>query len=518
MIPISTLRTIQILFKLLPPVIALKRDRKNWIKTEGRIDEKRYRRNAKKLLDAFLKLGPVYIKLGQWLSSRADILPQPYMEELAKLQDSVPAAPFSQVRPILEEDLGPIPQSFDSIEEDALSGASLGQVHIASVNGQKVAVKIKRPGIENVVRKDLQVLKKVLPLALRFVDPNLRFSGSSMLAQFIETIREEMDYTIESDNLKRIKENMKKYGSVVVPGIYDKLSSKNVLTMEYIPGIKITDVSALDEKGIDRQRLVIDVHKVFFTMLLRHAVFHADPHPGNISVTDDGRLVLYDYGMVGRLDDETRKRLIRLYLALLEKDPSRTINAMSDLGMLQPGFNRLVMERAIELTVQAMHGRKPEEMEIKGLMELANRTMSRFPFVLPKHLALYMRMASIIEGIYKTHQVNFKFVRVLKEILEKEDLIKDAYVEEIKYSLKRFAKSIDDTISIAPELRRIIDENRLLESGSRQRPGALIAGSILSSAMFLGSVVLYSEDAVLGMAGMAGALAVMGIFAAFRKR
>ena len=113
--------------------------------------------------------------------------------------------------------------------------------------------------------------------------------------------------------------------------------------MEYIPGIKVTNVEALDDKGIDRQKLVIDVHKVFFTMLLRHSLFHADPHPGNISVTNDGKLILYDYGMVGKLDDETRLRLIRLYLALVEKDPPRTVNAMDDLGMLTPDFNRSVI-------------------------------------------------------------------------------------------------------------------------------------------------------------------------------
>lgn len=464
----------------------------------------------------FLSLGPVYIKLGQWLSSRADILPQPYMEELAKLQDDVPAEPFERVRPIIEKDLGPIEEAFDSIDKSAISGASLGQVYLASIKDQSVAVKVKRPGIEDAVERDLEVLKKVLPAVLRFVDPNLRFSGRSMLAQFIETIREEMDYTVESDNLKQIRENLRNENMVLVPRVYENLSSKNVLTMEYIPGIKVTDVQALDEKGIDRQRLVIDVHKVFFTMLLRHALFHADPHPGNISVTDDGRLVLYDYGMVGRLDTETRKRLVRLYLALLEKDPSRTINAMSELGMLNPGFNRSVMERAIELTVQAMHGRTPEEMEIRGLMELANKTMSRFPFVLPKHLALYMRMASIIEGIYKTHHVNFKFVRVLRDILEEEDLIRDAYIEEIKYSLRRFAKSIDATVSMVPELQKIVDEQH--SARPSHRTDILLPGSILSAAIFVSSALLYSTDWRIGAFGMTGALAVMGIFAVLRRR
>ena len=145
-------------------------------------------------------------------------------------------------------------------------------------------------------------------------------------------------------------------------------------------------------------------------MLLKHSIFHADPHPGNISVTDEGKLILYDYGMVGRINNKTRINLIRLYLALVEKNPSRVVSAMDDLKMLTPDYNRSVIEKGIELSIRSMHGDKPDEMEVENLMELANKTMSNFPFILPKNLALYLRMASIIEGIYKTHDVDFKFL------------------------------------------------------------------------------------------------------------
>jgi len=514
----STIRTINVIVKILPITLALRKDRREWIKTAGKnIDEEKYRKNAKRILKVFISLGPVYIKLGQWLSSRADILPQPYLEELAKLQDDVPVAPFDKVKPIIEKELGPINQKFDSIDEDALSGASLGQVYSAKINGQAVVVKVKRPDIEKTVEEDLKVLKKILPVVLKFVDPNLRFSAGGMLAQFIETIHEEMDYTLESSNLKKIKENISQYENIIVPSVYDNYSSKNVLTMEYVPGIKITNVEALEAKGIDRQKLVIDVHKVFFTMLLRHSIFHADPHPGNISVADDGSIILYDYGMVGRLDNETRLRLIRLYLALVEKDPPRTVNAMNDLGMLMPDFNRSVIESAIEMTINGMHGKKPSEMEVKALLELANKTMSRFPFMLPKNLALYMRMTSIIEGIYKTHKVDFKFVNVLKKILEEENLIKDAYIEELKYSFNRFAKSIDATISIAPELKKFLDENRSLQLNAKPKSNTLLSGSILSSSIFIGSTFIFSSNEAIGIAGMISALIIMGIFVIFRK-
>ncbi len=512
----STVRTIQVLFKLLPSIFALRKDRKKWISQEkNQIDSEQFRKNARKVLETFISLGPVYIKLGQWLSSRADILPQPYLVELSKLQDSVPSAPFDQVKPIIEKDIGPINEKFDELNPDSISGASLGQVYRGSISGQQIVVKVKRPGIEKIVAKDLKVLKTILPLALRFVDPNLRYSAKAMLSQFIETINEEMDYTHESENLKKIKKNMENSHQVIVPSVYDDYSSKNVLTMEYLPGIKVTNVQALDEKGINREQLVIDIHKIFFTMLLKHSIFHADPHPGNISVTDDGKLILYDYGMVGRINNETRFKLIRLYLALVEKNPSRVVNAMNDLSMLTPGYNRTVIEKGIEMSIRAMHGNKPDEVEVQSLMELANQTMSKFPFVLPKNLALYMRMASIIEGIYKIHQVDFKFVKVLKNILEEENLIPRAYVEELKISFDSFAKSINSAIRLGPEMQRLMDEAQIFMK--KRKPMILLSGSIFASAIFIGSVLLYQSNEIFGFSGMIISGVIMTISGIFRK-
>jgi predicted unusual protein kinase regulating ubiquinone biosynthesis (AarF/ABC1/UbiB family) len=338
------------------------------------------------------------------------------------------------------------------------------------------------------------------------------------MKQFADSIHEEMDYTKELDNLKKIKKNMKPYNNVIIPEVHDDYSTKNILTMEYIPGIKITNIEELDKKGIDRQQLVIDVHKVFFTMLLRHSIFHADPHPGNISVKDDGSLILYDFGMIGRLNNETRLRLVRLYLALVEKDPPRTVNAMDDLGMLAPDFNREVIEKGIDMSIKSMYGKKPDEMEVEALMSLANRTMSKFPFKLPKNLALYLRMSTIIEGIYHTHKVDFKFIKVLRQILEEESLIKDAYIEEIKHSFKRFVKTLDDTLTIAPEIKKFMDENRVLQQKNKRGSNTLLSGSILSGAVFFGSAFLFQSNENIGIIGMIASAAIMGIFVAARNR
>lgn len=513
----SRLRVVQVVLKLLPVVFNLRRDRREWVKKEGRnVDESKYRRHAEKALATFIALGPSYIKLGQWLSSRADILPQPYLEVLAKLQDEVPPAPFDKVRPIIEGELGRIEDAFEEFDQNALSGASLGQVYLATHAGKKVIVKVSRPDIEQTIADDIYVLKKILPLATRFIDPNLRFSAEGMLVQFIETVHEEMDYRVEAENLITIKGNLEGDGSVIIPGVFSERTSRHVLTMEYLPGIKITDVADLDAKGIDRAGLVIKVHRVFFKMLLRHSVFHADPHPGNISVSEDGRLILYDFGMVGRLDNETRLRLIRLYLALLDKDPERTVNVLIELGTLEPTVNRYIVEKGIGLSIQSLYGRQVDRMEVKALMDLANKTMSRFPFRLPKNLALYMRMGSILEGIYQHHKVKFQFVKVLANLLEEEGLLRDAYIEEVKVAAKRIAKGIEASASVGPLLKAYLESQQSIEVQAK-KSNALLPASILASALFVGSAVMLPYEALLSYGGFAAAAIVVAIGAAKRS-
>jgi predicted unusual protein kinase regulating ubiquinone biosynthesis (AarF/ABC1/UbiB family) len=500
----SKIHLAKVLLKLLPIAFKFRRDRRRWVKQEGKnIDEKKYRKHAEKALKTFIELGPSYIKLGQWLSTRADILPQPYLDVLAKLQDEVPPASFSEVKSMIENELGDIQHVFDEFNTSALSGASLGQVYLARYKGKDVIVKISRPNIEQIIEKDIFFLKKILPIATRFIDPNLRFSAEGMLSQFIETIHEEMDYRIEADNLITIKNNLKNDRMIIIPNVIQERTSKHVLTLEYIPGIKITDIEKLEAMGIDREKLVMRVHHVFFKMLLRHTIFHADPHPGNISVAPDtGAIILYDFGMVGRMDNETRIMLIRLYLGLVEKDAVRTVNALIDLKTLEPTVNRYVVEKGIEMSIQSMHGKQVDRMEVNALMELANKTMTRFPFRLPKNLALYMRMTSILEGIYHHHKVKFHFVKVLANLLEQEQLIKEAYKEEIKESIKRFTKNIEASIHVAPLLKSYLESQQQHYYNNPQRNNNnVLAGSIFASALFLGSVMMLPHNPNLSYGG-----------------
>ncbi len=495
----SKIHVAKVVLKLLPIVINLRQDRRKWVKHEGKnISEVKFRKHAKKALETFIELGPSYIKLGQWLSARADLLPLPYLEELSKLQDEVPPAEFSKVKPIIEAELGKIENIFESFNSLALSGASLGQVYLARYDNRDVIVKVSRPNIETVIENDIFILKKILPLATRFIDPNLAFSAEGMLSQFIETVYEEMDYHVEADNLITIKRNLAGDNTVIIPDVFLERTSRHVLTMEYIPGIKINDVVALDRMSIDRSRLVTRVHRLFFKMLLRHSIFHADPHPGNISVANNGAIILYDFGMVGRLDNKTRLRLIRLYLGLIDKDPARTVNVLMELGTLEATVNRYVVEKAIELSIQSVYGKEVDKMEVKALTDLANKTMSRFPFRLPKNLALYMRMSSILEGIYQHHKVRFQFVKVLANILEEEEgLLRDAYIEEAKTSIHRLGMSIESAFTVAPLLQSFLEMqlNNKYNNKLQNDRNTLIAGTIFATGLFIGSSITLPYNA-----------------------
>jgi predicted unusual protein kinase regulating ubiquinone biosynthesis (AarF/ABC1/UbiB family) len=211
--------------------------------------------------------------------------------------------------------------------------------------------------------------------------------------------------------------------------------------------------------------------------------------------------------MVGRLENETRLKLIRLFLSLVEKDPSRAVNVLIELGTLEPTVNRYIVERALDLSIQSLHGKEVDRMEVRALMDLTNKTLSKFPFRLPKNLALYMRMASIVEGIYQHHKVKFRFVKVLSQLLEQEGLIREAYIEEVKDSMKRFAKGIEQSVELAPLLKSYLDTQQIY-GNRRQTSYNFLAASIFASTLFLGSALIFPHNpdiAYTGFIASAGA-------------
>lgn len=450
---------LRVLLRLYPVFRRYMKDRDRAKKDrEGTWDPAR-EENGVRAVNAFIELGPTFIKLGQVLSARSDLLPKEYLKAFETLQDRVPPAPFPETVKIIERNTGKIEETFDDFNTEAISGASLGQVYRAVYRGRDVAVKVNRPNIEKTLRRDLHIINRLLKLGKNRIEKFLYASIYNVIQDFSSRIFDEVDYVKERENIRRIGKNLSERGEgVQVPEVVEELSSKEVLVMEYVAGTKITDVEALRKKGIDLERLAFRVDLLFIRMLLRDDIFHADPHPGNISVKDDGSIILYDFGMVGSLDDETRFSLLKLYAGLVEMDADMVIDSLLSMHALSPAANRGIIRRSMELAIAGLTGKKVEEREVREIFEIANSVIFEFPFRLPQSLVLYMRMSSILEGVCQQLDPNFRFIAVLREILYNEGLLDEFYRNQLLEFGRKAIISIEKGLDVLPALKRRLDE------------------------------------------------------------
>jgi ubiquinone biosynthesis protein len=294
-------------------------------------------------------LGPTFVKLGQLLSTRADLLPLAYLEALARLQDDVEPVPFADIQRTIEDDLGVrLSKAFSQFEERPLAAASLGQVHRAALrDGRIVAVKVQRPGVVEQVKADLETLDEIA----RFMDgrgeSGKRYDLPGMVDEFRTTILAELDYVREADNLRLLGSNLAEFKVIVVPQPIDGYTSTRVLTMDYISGTKVTAISPVVAVELDREMLGDTLVRAYLKQIVIDGVFHADPHPGNVLVTDDGLLALVDLGMVGRLSPQMQERLLRLLLAVSEGRGEEAADVAVTLGEKLPEFTEAGFRRAI---------------------------------------------------------------------------------------------------------------------------------------------------------------------------
>ncbi|WP_380676632.1 ABC1 kinase family protein [Salinigranum sp. GCM10025319] len=380
-----TLRTyrrfVVVVWSFLPLLIAYARDARRFV-LFGRsreVTERDRRRRAEYLLETFLDLGPTFIKVGQILSTRPDVLPRTYVQVLSRLQDRVPPDPWTEVEPLIREDVGPVDETFDEFDTDPISGASLGQVYTAVADGERVAVKVRRPGIVRRVEADLRVIGTLLPPIIRFAPPGQAFTMENLADEFEITIREELDYEHEAAMLTAVGENFADDPDVRIPRAIPAYSTERVLTMEYVDGTKINDLEAIDDMGLDREALVRRLEETYIEMIIEHGLFQADPHPGNIAVEADGTLVFYDFGVTGRLDAATQETLFDFYVAVAEDDIDAVIDAFVDLGALDPTVDREWMREVFELVFESLRGGGVEAYEVREIVSEFQGTLYEFP-------------------------------------------------------------------------------------------------------------------------------------------
>ncbi len=484
-----------VLFRLYPVFRRYLKDRRKIKKEKEHKYDPKIEYNGVRAMKAFIDLGPTFIKLGQVLSARPDLLPNEYVASFQKLQDDVPAAGFAFVRPIIERNLGRIEEVFDEFNEDAVSGASLGQVYTAVYKGSKVAVKVNRPFVKDRLKKDLVVLKRLLKLGKNRIDKFLYISLENVINDFSSRIYDELDYNKEKSNMDRIRKNISERERVIIPKVIEELSGQEVLVMEHIDGIKITDFSKLKKMGINTARLAFSLDLMFIRMVLKDDIFHGDPHPGNISVTNEGKLILYDFGMVGVLDEKTREDLIALYVGMISSDVDIIIDALISLNALSPAANRGVIRRSLELSIANLKGINPEESEIRELFAIANDVIFEFPFRLPRALVLYMRMAGLLEGICRGLDPEFKFIRVLRQILYNEGVLNTFYSTQLMKFFSKSVLNIEKGLEVLPLLKRTLEERvepKLVRRRSRTEISIFLGFSLVALAILYGTFPTYS--------------------------
>ena len=319
------------------------------------------------------ELGPTFIKLGQLLSTRFDLLPPAYTTALARLQDDAEPADFDELREVVEAELGgEIGDLFGSFDPDPIAAASLGQVHGATLrNGRPVVVKVQRPGVREQAREDMETLTRLAGLADRHTDTGRRFGFEQLLAEFRRSLSGELDYRREARNLRRFRELTADYDLLVVPAPVEELSTSRVLTMDRIDGRKVTDVGPLGLLDLDSRPMVEQLFGCYLDAMLRHGFLHADPHPGNMLVTDDGRLALLDLGMVTTVAPRLRDQVTKLLLALGDGDGDEAAAVLAALGHPLQDFDAAAFRADVGQLVSEAASAGSEVQAVSALVQLS---------------------------------------------------------------------------------------------------------------------------------------------------
>lgn len=383
--------------------------------------------------DSLVELGPTFIKLGQTFSTRTDVLPLEITNELEKLQDNVTPIDKNDITDTLSQELttGDNVDNymllFESFDYSPYKSASLGQVHRAVLrSGVKVAVKIQRPGVRELILNDLATLVELIDF-LEFIKVPIGSSVKSVFLQTREKIIEEVDYRIEANNAKLFMEHFKDHPDVIIPRVYFSKSTSKVLIMEWIPGIKITDLERLKENDIDTTALSYRFVNLFIKQIVDHGFFHADPHPGNLAVTRQGKIILYDYGLVVKIPEVIIKRSPEIITALIQKNTNGLVDIFIELGIIIPNtINKyeivLFFGNIINYIENNINVDTPDYQE-----QILKKLSEDKPFLLPSSFIFLGKTIGIIEGISKQLNPGFKYIDYIQPYFE-ENISKNTYI------------------------------------------------------------------------------------------
>jgi predicted unusual protein kinase regulating ubiquinone biosynthesis (AarF/ABC1/UbiB family) len=378
--------------------------------------EARLEKQAVWLKEGLIKLGPTFIKIGQTLGARGDLLPLPYVKELVKLQDQVPPFPNEQAFARIEAELGrKVHEVYAEFEIEPIAAASLGQVYRARLHtGEEVAIKVQRPGLAEIIGFDIAVLRRLVEFMRRFPQLNENADWEGMLREFSETITEEMDYVQEGRNADMFRENFKKWNTIHVPKIHWPHTTSRVLTMEFISGTKVVDLEALRAKRFSPVKVNRLLVRTYLKQLLEDGFFHADPHPGNLLVMDSGRLAFFDFGMTGKITPRLQSLMISAFFHVVGRDVHELAQDLINLDFLKPGVDPEQVRPVVEGLFQHYLNLKLGEVNFKELTYDLADVMYEYPFRLPANFTYIIRALMTLEGIGIVTDPEFSFFDTAK--------------------------------------------------------------------------------------------------------
>lgn len=397
-------RALRILAVVLPFALSFRRDLRRWLAWGAPVPRTPafHQRRAERLVAAIAGLGPTFIKLAQVFAGRADLMPEVYARKLTRLTDQVPAVPWPAIAAQVEAAYGrPVAEVFDRMDQAPVASASLGQVHRGSCRGKDVAIKVLRPGVERLVARDLAAAAGILGRVVRWwPHPQVR-AFQRVVAEFRARIHEEMDFRHEAANADRVRENFRdRRHEVVIPEVVHELTRQRVLVLEFVEGRRVDRLDDWIASGRVAPGLVVErVIALFARMMLVDGFFHADPHPGNLLLAEDGRIVLLDFGMVVEVPVLLRRELVRAVYASVRRDHATMTDCFFTLGLVEPDTDRETIHTLVRGLFELAARQGSNRDRVRQLTDQVMAEFHSWPVVLPGHLVYVARTASLIEGL-----------------------------------------------------------------------------------------------------------------------
>ncbi len=471
---------------------------------------------------ALTELGPTFIKLGQILSTRADLAGPELADELVKLQSDTPADPPEAVRATIEEELGASADIvFAEFEDRAMASASIGQVHRATLHsGEHVVVKVQHEGIAETVATDLDILLALAELAEMY-DPSLRvYQPKSTVAEFRRNLLRELDFTRERRNLEQFSRNFATEKMIHIPNAYPEFSARRVLTMEKLEGVTVANVDVLKQEGIDTKALSVRGADMYINMIFRDRFFHADPHPGNIWVLEGGVLGLLDCGMVGRIDAYTCEEVEGMLLAAIERDANQLTEFVIRIGSMPEGLNRHALRVDIDEFVSEYIGQSLQDFDLSGVVDGLTGIVRQHHILLPPGLASLLKVLVMLEGTSRSLNRDFSLVELLKPYYAnamQRKFSPERLINRLKHSYRDWERLLNMLPYELTEILSRVRDGKFTIYLDHRRLDAIVnrlVYGLLTAALFVGSSLIvkqqipptFKEVSVFGAAGCLTAL------------